>query len=320
MNRLKQVWCTATRLAGHMISRPAMVVALWGLGGLAGLAAFAGSLQAPLAQARANNSGQANSRPATNASAPAYRDVPTGSFTSLLPPSEQQSIVKMPAFKLRVMPVTQAEYAGFVRREAQWRRSHVSAGVLADALYLQSWVNDLQPFAGPAKQQQLQQPVTQVSWFAAQAFCESEGARLPTWHEWEYAAAADERRRDARTDAVWRNRILAWYGQTSKALPSVGGQLPNVYGIHDLHGLIWEWVDDIGALMVSGDNRNQGDPDIARFCGAGAISANDRANYPVLMRMAMLSSLKAVDTNRNLGFRCAKSLATRPATPSRKKP
>ena len=52
--------------------------------------------------------------------------------------------------------------------------------------------------------------MVQVSWFAASAYCEAQGARLPTWNEWEYAAAADETRRDARKDPVWRERILAW--------------------------------------------------------------------------------------------------------------
>ncbi len=262
----------------------------------------------------------ANSRPANGAKAAAYRSLPAGSFASLLPPNDKQAIVKMPAFSLRVLPVTQADFADFVRRDPRWRRSRVSGSVLADAQYLQSWSDDLQPLAALTRRQLLQQPATQVSWFAAQAFCEAEGARLPTWHEWEYAAAADEHHRDARADAAWRDRILTWYGQTSKVLQVVGQQQPNVYGIHDLHGVIWEWVDDFGALMVSGDNRNQGDPDIARFCGAGAISANDRANYPVLMRMAMLSSLRAMDTNRNLGFRCARSVSPRSTIRLRKTP
>ena len=43
----------------------------------------------------------------------------------------------------------------------------------------------------------------------------------------------------------------------------------------------------------SADNRNQGDPDTAKFCGAGALSMDDRDNYAVLMRVAMLSSLEA---------------------------
>jgi sulfatase modifying factor 1 len=38
------------------------------------------------------------------------------------------------------------------------------------------------------------------------------------------------------------------------------------------------------------------------------LSMNDRENYAVLMRVAMLSSLEARDTTANLGFRCAKDL------------
>jgi formylglycine-generating enzyme required for sulfatase activity len=70
--------------------------------------------------------------------------------------------------------------------------------------------------------------------------------------------------------------------------------------------LIWEWVGDYASLMISGDNRNQGDPDLLKFCGAGALSTQDRENYAILMRIALLSSLKAADTTANLGFRCAK--------------
>ena len=66
-------------------------------------------------------------------------------------------------------------------------------------------------------------------------------------------------------------------------------------------------------LPVSADNREQGDPDAMRFCGAGALSMDDRENYAVLMRVAMLSALQARDTTRNLGFRCARD-ATPPGT------
>ena len=76
--------------------------------------------------------------------------------------------------------------------------------------------------------------------------------------------------------------------------------------MQDLHGLVWEWIDDSSALLVSGDNRDQGDADAAKFCGAGALSMDDRDNYAVLMRVAMLSSLDAADATGNLGFRCAR--------------
>jgi formylglycine-generating enzyme len=232
-----------------------------------------------------------------------YRSIAGGTITTLLPPDGKQAPVSVPSFAMRVLPVTQGEFARFAQRHAQWRRSRAAASSLADGQYLHHWPSD----AAPGKAH-MSQPITNVSWFAAAAYCTSEGARLPTWHEWEYAAAADEKRRDARSDPVWRARILDWYGQPSKPLPAVGSTAPNVYGIHDLHGVIWEWVDDAGALMVSGDNRTQGDPDTLKFCGAGALSATDRENYPILMRIAMLSSLGAASTNRNLGFRCAKEV------------
>jgi formylglycine-generating enzyme required for sulfatase activity len=148
--------------------------------------------------------------------------------------------------------------------------------------------------------------VTRVSWFAALAFCESEEARLPTWYVWEYAAAADATRSDARADPAWRERVLNWYGRPSNTpLPAVGGDA-NVFGVRDLNGLVWEWVDDFNALLVGVDSRDQDGADKLKFCGAGAISMQEKENYATLMRVAMLSALKAANTTNNLGFRCAK--------------
>jgi formylglycine-generating enzyme required for sulfatase activity len=56
--------------------------------------------------------------------------------------------------------------------------------------------------------------------------------------------------------------------------------------------------------MVSGDNREQGDPDITRFCGTGALSMEQKDNYAMLMRIATLSSMQASYTSNTMGFRC----------------
>ena len=239
----------------------------------------------------------------SSATSAQYKPLPAGIFKTVLPPDGKQGLATVRPFSLRTMPVSNGEFANFTQKSPQWRVKNVVA-VFADGQYLSHW-----PASGLPGKGQLAQPVTNVSWFAAQAYCETEGARLPTWHEWEYAAAADPTRVDAREDPAWRERILAWYSRKSAPLPGVGSTPKNTYGIHDLHGVIWEWVHDTSALMVSGDSRNQGDPDILQFCGAGALSANDRENYPVLMRIAMLSSLGAASTTRNLGFRCAKDVA-----------
>ena len=234
-----------------------------------------------------------------------YVTLPGGSFRTALKYEDRKGAnVRVAPFALMKRPVTNAEFLAFVKANPQWRRDRV-ASVLAEPRYLSHWsgATELGAKALP------QQPVTWVSWFAASAYCEAQGARLATWSEWEYAAAADETRRDARKDSAWRERILAWYSRpSSTALPRAGLQAPNAYGVQDLHGLVWEWTDDYSSLLVDGDNRNQGDNNRAKFCGAGALSMDDRENYAVLMRVAMLSSLEARDATANLGFRCARPL------------
>jgi len=235
-----------------------------------------------------------------------YAHLPGGEFTSVLPQGATPgttAVARVAPFELRATPVTRTEFRAFLALHPEWRRGRAPA-VFADAAYLVDG-----PAADDGPDVADGRPVTEVSWFAAQAFCDSEGGRLPTWLEWEFAAAADETRADARGDPAWRQRILSWYAQPATAAPRDVGGPPDVHGVRDLHGLVWEWVDDFNALFVAGDSRNQGDPDTLRFCGAGAISMADRDNYAVLMRVALLSSLSAPDTLRTLGFRCV-----RPAT------
>ena len=233
-----------------------------------------------------------------------YVSIPAGALTSVLANDADTGPTRIDAFAMRATPVTNAEFLAFVKGDRTWQRGRAPT-TFTDASYLHQWRSPT-AFGEATKGDQ---PVVSVSWFAAQAFCEGEGARLPTWYEWEYVAAADETRRDARIDPAWRARILAWYSQPSSAPPQSVGSVANAYGVRDLHGLVWEWVDDFNALLVSVDSRNQGDPDKLQFCGAGAISLKDRDNYAVLMRIALLSSLGAANTTNNLGFRCVRQSA-----------
>lgn len=240
----------------------------------------------------------------TGARGTQYVSVPASTFRSALAPDGKSAPAAIQAFRMRTLPVSNADYQVFVRKHTAWQRGRVPA-LFADAGYLRTWERDTTFGSGL----RADQPVTHVSWFAADAYCRSEGARLPTWYEWELVSAADDHRKDAREDSAWRERLLTWYSRPSGgALPVVGQSRKNVYGVHDMHGLIWEWVDDFTSIMVSTDSREQGDPDLRKYCGAGAIEVGERENYALQMRLAMLSSLQAAYTTGNLGFRCVKPL------------
>jgi formylglycine-generating enzyme required for sulfatase activity len=227
--------------------------------------------------------------------------IPARDFDSVLPIAPGKNRVHVDAFRIDRAPVTNAEFASFVQAHPEWQRGRVPA-LYADREYLSSWKDTRDPGAAIETQ-----PATRVSWFAASAYCSARGARLPTWYEWEFVAAASETERDARANSQWRQRILDWYAAPGGRLSSVGSRPANFYGVHDMHGLIWEWVEDFNGMLVSADSREQGDGNIARFCGTGALSMEQKEQYAILMRIAMLSSLQAHYTTANLGFRCAES-------------
>ena len=225
--------------------------------------------------------------------------IPGGTFDTILPPAEKLKVATVRPFQMDRRTVSNADFARFVGEHAEWRRDRI-AHVFADASYLKHWQSPAAPGAGIEAQ-----PVTQVSWFAAKAYCEAHNARLPTWYEWEFVSAASASAPDARADPQWRQAVLDWYARpATEPLPAAGSTPPNFYGVRDVHGVVWEWVLDLGSMMVSADNREQGDPDLKRFCGTGALSLEQKENYAMLMRIATLSSMQANYTSSTMGFRC----------------
>lgn len=237
----------------------------------------------------------------SSAQAAEYRRLPGGEFRSVLPADGKSAAAKIAPFWLRSQPVSNAEFLAFVQSHRQWQRG-APPQVLAKADYLALWPEPLS-FA-PL---QANAPVTQVSWHAAQAYCQSEQARLPRWYEWEFAAAADEQHADARQDPIWLARILGWYSRPANLPPQAIGLEPaNFYGIQDLHGLTWEWVEDFNGLFVSADSRTQNEAKQLEFCGGAALSLGDKTNYAILIRLALLAAMEANQGGNYLGFRCVR--------------
>jgi sulfatase modifying factor 1 len=223
-------------------------------------------------------------------------------YRPLYPASPAERTVQVRKFWLDVRPVTNADFLSFVRVHPEWRRERIKP-LFADEGYLSHWATPDSLGAAHAGQ-----PLVRASWFAAKAYCAARGARLPTEREWEVAALASETAADGSQDPARRERILAWYGEPAGGTPlaEVGRGKPNYWGILDLHGLVWEWVYDFGASLVTADSREKGEGDKARFCGGSGANATDPSDYAAFMRIAFRSSLEARYTTARLGFRCAR--------------
>jgi formylglycine-generating enzyme required for sulfatase activity len=232
-------------------------------------------------------------------------DIPAGEFSSFwLAPANKRTDEKkvenlhVQSFEKMVFAVTGADCEQFLNKNSEWKKENIST-IFADESYLDNLKD--------SKISKLA-PMTSVSWFAARAYCASQNMRLPTINEWEYMAAASEKVLNANSEPQFLKRILDWYSEPQNgALKEVGHIYKNKYGLWDMHGLIWEWVDDFNSNFVSGESREDSSFNKNLFCGSGALTGADKENYAGFMRFAFRSSLKGKSSVWNLGFRCVRS-------------
>jgi formylglycine-generating enzyme required for sulfatase activity len=132
---------------------------------------------------------------------------------------------------------------------------------------------------GYTKKQADDEPVVQVSWNDAMAFCrwlsETEGGvfRLPTEAEWEYACRAGTTTLWCSGDAPAQLEAYAWTPKSgTHRTHKVGTKAPNPFGLFDMHGNVWEWcLDYIGPYGSAPETDPTGPSDgAARVLRGGA--------------------------------------------------
>lgn len=225
-------------------------------------------------------------------------DVPGGDYLPFYPIEDEGAIAVEP-FSIQTHAVSNADFLAFVRENPEWERGAPPA-VFADPAYLAHWAGTADLGAADPDA-----PVTNVSWFAAGAYCAANGMRLPTEAEWELVALADASRADASGDPARTAELLAAYTSRGGTLAAAGSGEPNVHGVRDLHGSVWEWVEDPWGVIATNDSRNAGDDLVSLVCGGASLGARDRTDYPAFLRHATRAGLGASSVGGSLGFRCA---------------
>ena len=225
--------------------------------------------------------------------------VPAGNFVPFFKEAKDRDI-QVDAFSIDKYPVSNNSFNEFISLNPKYVKSKIIS-LFADQRNLKHWTSD------QLNEQALKaiglHPVTNVSWFVAKKYCQSKGQRLPTIAEWEYAS-------DSANPAILED-LLAWYAKTGTVpLEKIGQKKPNKFGIHDMHGLIWEWVEDFSSVMISSDSRSKGDRTDGFFCGGGSVSSLDSKAYATFMRYGFRSGLRGDYCMQNLGFRCVSDKKT----------
>ena len=160
-------------------------------------------------------------------------------------------------------------------------------------------------------------PVINVSWEDATAYAAwlsaetGEAYRLPSESEWEYAARAGSTTRYAWGDDIGRNRANCdgcrsqW--DDDRTAPA-GSFAANAWGLHDIHGNVWEWTEDCSHENYARAPRDGSAWTRGGNCGRRVLRGGSWYVDPRLLRSANRHRLAAELRYMHVGFRVARTL------------
>ena len=226
--------------------------------------------------------------------------------------------VHLDAFYMDKHEVTNAQFKAFIDENPEWQKDNIDERFHWGS-YLYHWDGNTYP-SGKANH-----PVTYVSWYAAMAYAEWAGKRLPTEAEWEYAARGGLAGKKYPWGDDEPTTADANYDENVGDTTPVGQYAANGYGLYDMAGNVLEWCldaldDDFYAKSHNSRNPISGAPTIQWILD----------NFPSIPTKALrvlrggswggsASGLRVANRGRSSptrtyfinGFRCARGTVTR---------
>ena len=222
--------------------------------------------------------------------------------------------VYVDAFYIDKYEITNAQYKQFIDVNPQWQKDRIDRA-LHDGTYLALWNGNDYP-TGRANY-----PVVYVSWYAAIAYAEWAGKRLPTEAEWEKAARGGL---ISKTYA-WGEGLddsKANYRFNAKDITPVGSYPANGYGLYDVAGNVWEWCIDAyhADFYARSPHKNP-------LCGAistdwvmanftniktnRVVRGGSWLSYPAALPVSFRSGDNPINTNDTIGLRCVRAVGSK---------
>jgi formylglycine-generating enzyme required for sulfatase activity len=203
---------------------------------------------------------------------------------------KQHSIEIKTPFYIAQFPVTFAEYNVYCQENDVIYQSELSLTRLIE--------------------EKTQHPVTDISWFEATAYCkwlsEKTGKhyRLPSEEEWEYACRANAQSMYYFGNDLKKLNDYAWYQKNSQGeSQSVGLKRPNLWGLYDMHGNIWEWTSSEAPNYNASEHLHS----LTRSSNYPIVRGGSWEDLPWWLRSAYRDKCDATSRGDDLGFRIAKT-------------
>ncbi len=160
-------------------------------------------------------------------------------------------------------------------------------------------------------------PVEQVSWNDIQVFIQKlnqktgKTYRLPSEAEWEYAARAGSQAEYLFSDDEKELGRYAWYRANSGLQTHpVGEKQANLFGLHDMYGNVWEWVQDCWHEDYTGAPAD-GSAWTTGCSSSGRVLRGGSWSYvPAYLRSAVRNRYSPDSRSSDVGLRLARTLLT----------